>query len=281
MQPQIIPERLVTLRKRLGLSQQSLAEQAGLSRRQIAALEKPLKDKEQRVSRANTLKALALALRVKREVLTGLADMPAEKQETEEIIVRLTPLALLNYDRIKRRYGVSRDEIIEAAPLLFTILAEQSLKAREDKQKERDAFMANLKDMVIYRGMDLTTWLFSYDPNEDDETQSIAEPDVFGRWHSDTFTLTNNPFVDFLLEAARDPRVKAQVTFEASYHGGGAEEYALYADWTTRFPVATVCETEEARLARESDDRRIDDINLLLRRPDRVADQSLAPERAA
>ena len=138
----IDPERLSTLRTSKGLSQAKLARKAGIHPRTIRRLEKEPEQCEK--TREDTVNLLAKALAVEVGVLTGdqpLPEPPADKEPAiapmrSRIRAQIFSESRLAYDLVSRRYGVTASEIINLAPLFFTLLAEGSLKWRREKLKE-------------------------------------------------------------------------------------------------------------------------------------------------
>ena len=70
--------------------------------------------------------------------LPQAGNAPAPEPRRIQIGAEIAPKAKLAYDLIKRRYGVSATEIINMAPLFFTLLAELSL-ARRTREAGRGA----------------------------------------------------------------------------------------------------------------------------------------------
>ena len=62
--------------------------------------------------------------------------------------MRLSPQLRLAYDLVSHRYGPTRAEIVELAPLLFTLLAEGCLAWRRERlEKVREA-AAGLRELA-------------------------------------------------------------------------------------------------------------------------------------
>jgi hypothetical protein len=79
---------------------------------------------------------------------------------------------------VAERYGTTRQQIVELAPLLFFIAAEQSLKERQDRARSlREAVMTiqNLKGHVPF----VTP---NFEPALQFEEEAIQKHDVFGSW---------------------------------------------------------------------------------------------------
>ena len=123
----IIPQRLRKARLDQNLSRKALAERARVSERQIQRLEDP--EQASRNVRNHTVTQLADALGVGTEQLTGVRPMSDDTQ-TVRIGPALVPGVALAYELIERRYKVTLGEVINMAPLLFAVVAEQSLAWR-------------------------------------------------------------------------------------------------------------------------------------------------------
>ena len=135
----IDPKRLTELRKRKGLNQTQLATRAKISPRQIARLESEASAGS--TAREGTINNLAEALDVKPSVLTGEMPMPEASAHSSlgrmrQVSAWVQPNVGLAYALIKRRYGVSLTTLVNAAPLMFVLLAEGSFAWRREKLKE-------------------------------------------------------------------------------------------------------------------------------------------------
>lgn len=123
----INPRSLKALREARKLTQEKLAEKAGLSKRVVAACEDSSRDSRPREATAVKLaKALGVSVSALSEEQVDL--QPHERPEPTT--VRMTDIARENYQLIKEKYDVSRDEVVEFAPIMFAILAEMSLEWR-------------------------------------------------------------------------------------------------------------------------------------------------------
>ena len=89
---------------------------------------------------------LAHALAVDPTVLTGEPPAPDFTQrpapaERSPIRAMIEPKARLAYTLLKQRYGVNATDIINMAPLFFTLLAEGSLAWRRERVEAADEAM--------------------------------------------------------------------------------------------------------------------------------------------
>lgn len=148
------PAALYALRKRRRLTQQDLADKAKLSKRVVAECERL---ESQTRPRRSTIEALAKGLGVRVEELcvktapgpedAGAGDpktrtVPARghvvvegsvldrANKVEATTVRISSIAKENFVVLKEKYGVTRDEVVEFAPVMFAMLAEMSLERR-------------------------------------------------------------------------------------------------------------------------------------------------------
>ena len=210
-------QRLSSLRKEKGLSQAKLADLSGITARTIRRMEKePERCKN---TREETAARLAKALAVEPGVLTG--ELPAPKSGKEphaesgrvRISAQVSPKARLAYDLVRRRYGVSATEIINMAPLLFSLLAEGSLDRRRERLKEA----CEAIDLLGYNG-------FRLNPDEtiEQEEESIANADVFGEKRlsghpgplEPFYPIEGNPFAEYLHEL--DPNAVDDIEVDSS-----------------------------------------------------------------
>ena len=244
----IQPERLRRLRREKGLSRVRLAELSKVSERTIQRLEN--ESERTQTSRKDTLKDLAKVLGVEEGVLTGDvpfsdANKPPEPERVQ-IGALVAPKARLAYDLIKRRYGVSTTEILNMAPLFFTLLAEGSLARRREKLEEAREAIGRLDELGEESGhpifMGATTVALNADTAEED---SIAKVDIFGeQLFDESYTnlvdpfdpSTENPFAGHLRRLAAGLDRPSVVKVEC-----GGLSYG--APWL-RFPDYDLCDDE-------------------------------------
>ena len=140
-------ETLELLLEAKGLTQKALAEQSGVSSKTISRIIAG----ENRNSNKTTIVRIARALGVGAEELgASLAEKKLRELKenwhaftSSRTIIDLDRRTDIHFDLVSARYGISPQAQIEAAPLLFTILAEMSLADRRkrlnDFQTGRDA----------------------------------------------------------------------------------------------------------------------------------------------
>lgn len=196
---QIIPHRLYQLRTARSLTRKVLAGRAGVSVRQIQRLENPVD--ASRSVRPTTVTKLAQALGVNAKDLTG-APVTSDQSRTVHIGRSLRPGVSLAYELVGRRYGVTVGEILNMAPLLFALVAEQSLSWRAAEYDrisdaaDRLLALASGRMRVAYHAGNVHNEM-GY------EWEAIQKPDLFndpfpadydfydGDWDG-------NPFADYL-----------------------------------------------------------------------------------
>lgn len=203
---QINSETFKKLRKSKGFSQQTLADESGVAKKTIARIES---EKEKGEPRGDTVKLLAKALRVKPEVLAEepesetVREQELQKHGFRPVKLVLNGETILAYGLVADQYGVETRQIINAAPLLFTLLAEMSLNERRRRAKEAeeaiDAFNRIRPEHMEGRSWDAYR-----------EKISIAKRDLFARpidWmevNEFYYEEERNPFSDFLIRLAKE-----------------------------------------------------------------------------
>ena len=143
---EIDPRTLRRLRSSAGLSLRELAKATGLSKRHLNRLE------SSRPSvRTTTINKIADALNIDCEVLKG--DTREENPEPQDVQLgfKVTAQLRLAFDLVQYRYRISRRQLVELAPLLFTLLAEGSLAWRKDCLNEVEVAMNRLHELVLVR----------------------------------------------------------------------------------------------------------------------------------
>lgn len=129
----INPAILKSLREQRGFSQEALADKAKVSKRQIQRIETLQDDDHSTGMRGNTVKKIAGALGVPIDALTGEMKLPSSTPEppkrfTDVMRETFGAASNLNFDLVEARYGVSPEEVVQIAPLLFAMYAEKARK---------------------------------------------------------------------------------------------------------------------------------------------------------
>ena len=244
-------ERLRILRKRKGFTRPQLAKLSGITVRTIQRLER--EPHQSQKTREDTVIRLAKSLSVEPGVLTGELPLP----ESDDMPVSdQAPKTRLAYDLIKRRYGVSRTEIINMAPLFFVLLAEESLTQRHEKLKEAEEAFSRLWKIDGF-------WHGSHAYGEEviregikAEKDSIANIDLFGEhllddehYHRNAFfdepfdSSKNNPFTHYLRKLADELDIPDIV---------GVDEGVLNIASDFKFPHYDICSKELDHIANGS-----------------------------
>ena len=246
----IIPDRLKELRKHGGLSRAKLAAKSNVSRRQITRFETNAIAASG--ARDSTVNDLAKALDVEPGVLTGEMPMPASNRSLDDergvprqVSALLQPEASLACALIKRRYGISRTTLFNAAPLMFVLLAEGSFVWRREKLEE----IGEVADRLCGLGaghLAFAQYAFRAQQGAGGEEESIQKRDLFGEEVSEeAFDMgydrsINNPFADYLRHLAAqigDPDIVEMNEDEGVEFFGPLEN----------FPKFTVCGADFAK----------------------------------
>ena len=225
---QIHPDRLRELRKSQRLSRKELATKSGVSVRQIARIE----GQEGPVAvRSKTMQALTRALRTQPTKLADGEPTPRSQAALShtELRVPMSHEARLNYDLVSRRYGIRASQIAALAPLMFTLVAEGSLKRRREAVAEVDRVLASLGELRKEHSQLYFTALVT-DINEGlgNEERSIAKADLLGDLvrnpesdfgYVSEFAEDVTPFADFLQKLAEELAQPDVVSFNDDRYG--------------------------------------------------------------
>jgi transcriptional regulator with XRE-family HTH domain len=207
------------LRGKHGYTQAELAKMAGMSKDALSRLE--LGKLKGTRTRQKTLMNLAKALRVEPQVLTGeksIEDDPMGYSPRNSLNIRIDTAADNALTLASRRYGFSRERIVELAPLLFVIAAERSLvRRRNHLSAVKDAFdkAATVMASTGHLGNHMGFLIEDYSEMSQvpemirAEESSIANRDIYGDDIPDLLgdPVRENPFTLSLLEDVTDPAV--------------------------------------------------------------------------
>jgi transcriptional regulator with XRE-family HTH domain len=202
----ISKEALKWARKNKRLSQEELADAAKVDTSTISRMER---GDSGRV-RKHTLEQLAAALETKPEELCEVPKSEPDFVKLPMHVAARNALAL-----VAKRYGVSRSDIVQLAPLLFYLAAEHSLSARRDHLGEIDETANSLE--VLQSQMPHLPSLYPVDEEAlRAERESIEARDLFGRRFANQRSFgerresyednQHNPFAAFLTEALEKTR---------------------------------------------------------------------------
>ncbi|MCY4139441.1 MAG: helix-turn-helix transcriptional regulator [Rhodobacteraceae bacterium] len=208
----IDPKRLKDLRKQKRLSRADLAHKSHISQRQIARLESTAAEGSK--VRDRTINELAKALDVEPGVLTGELPIPEAftplsrrgARRPRQVSAWIQPEVSLAYALIKMRYGVNLTTLVNAAPLMFVLLAEGSFVWRREKLNEIEEALKSLFDLSAgYRRF--PAGLSDVHNGARLESASIENRDLFGEEVVESWEHglghnpeKYNPFADFLRE---------------------------------------------------------------------------------
>src|SRR5262249_45381778 len=190
LMPKLDPNALKSLRNAKGWSQEQLAEKTkgeglpALDKQTISRLERGNRDN----TRARTINQLARALNVDPAVLTGalpLPELPRPQGPLEtksQLNLRVATAPRNGLTLVSRRYGVEPSRIIELAPFLFVLAAEESLRRRRERidAVERACEAARAAERDI-RYLPLPNFTYS-EENIAAEHESISRRDLFGTY---------------------------------------------------------------------------------------------------
>ena len=259
----ILPERVRTLREAKGWSKQELANRTqrqrddeghllGVTLKTIQRIESG----EGRKAQPRKVVGLAKALSVDPNVLTGEAPMPDQTARQDagpsvQVNALIRPRYRLAYALASRRYGVPASALIEMAPLMFTLLAEQSLRRRRERVERMEEIARELSDHHDAAGR-LPYGVGAIDVKNitEAERRSIGAADVFGKIVPDVVAIDDrdpdatNPFADYLRglseEIARPDVVEVK-------------EGTLYASAPDGFPGYELCSADLDKIVDDSD----------------------------
>jgi len=285
----ILPETLKKLREWRRFSQQDLADRANqikgasASKRTIVRIERSATAAKK--VRPHTVESLAKALGVKPEALAKPfrddVERDARLQEAgyHRISVHLDLPTRVNFEWVTHNYSVSVQDLINAAPWMFTLLAEMSLADRRRRLKEAvaafDEAMAKLPSHLSHGAVARS----DFECAEYDELQSLRARDIFGNKVLETDNGPDpfdpdetNPFVEYLRSTA-DAVGSDEIDpddLERPY-GGGMPRWPVFQAWLGKLAGADYW----AGYALEHGHVRIKDI------PDELKGEDHAAERAA
>lgn len=194
-------QRLKTLITQAGFKNAKLARELGVSPKTVGRW-----TKGQTTPPAPTIHKIAEALNVNIEVLTGQAPMEGPKRVTasprSRVGADVSGRTRNAFHLATSKYGVTQTQIIELAPLLFTLIAEGSLDHRRQIIRDAEQHVDALNEMAN----GFSSYLRSHRAAEGifDEEESIRNRDIFGQHvGEDAFEFgyyqpTENPFFRYL-----------------------------------------------------------------------------------
>jgi len=122
------------------------------------------------------------------EDVNGEIAIPDDRRRFSKLpfTVNLSGRVRRDCELVRMRYGISREELMEMAPLMFTLVAEDSLSWRRDRVKRARQLIRDMDFAQELMGLKLPINRFDLDETgeppgmEDSEELSIASQDVFG-----------------------------------------------------------------------------------------------------
>lgn len=203
------------------LTRSQLATKSKISERTIARLESETAPAG--TPRERTVNELAKALGVEPGVLSGEIPLPdattrtrTEEGQRRQVGAQLQPKVGLAYALIERRYGLGLTTLVNAAPLLFVLLAEGSFVWRREKAKEAE----EAADLLRSLGLGNQSFGIAAGRAENAagaEEYSVSRRDLFGETlfeegiYDDGYDpYLHNPFADYLRALAKkidDPEI--------------------------------------------------------------------------
>lgn len=214
---QIDGTRLQKQRKAKRLTQEALAEASGIDLQTISRIERG----QIQTPRARTIEALAKALKVDPNQLASQStDVDNEPSfgwgvASSQFNRRVDHDKRNAFSLVAQRYGVSSQQILDMAPLIFAVLAEQSLNERRIALSRACIAIADAE--TAFGCLTHLTPRFEHYASEAlaEEDRAIERRDLFARTIPDDeicygfATETHAPFVRFLAKCVdQTPGVK-------------------------------------------------------------------------
>lgn len=220
---------------------------------------------------ATALETTPEALRLRKE--RAKDERPRSAAARQHLQVLVQPTFSNNLDLVALRYGMSATTILQAAPLLFAIMAEESLRERKKRVDEaRVSVTALMSDNLQSRLPSIRYGAFRAERALDAESVSIRSRNLDGDVNlDDEVGEERSPFADFLSDklielGCSDDIVSTETT------SGFVDEQRLFEE---EFD-AIIKGDKRARLALSEGFARIGDIPSSLKRVDGEADERKA-----
>jgi transcriptional regulator with XRE-family HTH domain len=223
MKRELSPVALQELRKLKGLSHHKLAEQAHLAKSTIIELEKPPRKPSTTMHSVQDRSFDAL----KRVLGATDAQMRGEEPINDPVSVKFVPLrskittvAQMNYDLVGEQYGVSSDQLVQLAPLMFAILVEDSFAWRKEQlelRKQIEELKKQTRDSQYDPEPDLHDGVIDEDFLAEDA--ALAAREVFSKPSlaelPDGYGHASDRFTDFVSAKVKSSggHIRADLTF--------------------------------------------------------------------
>ncbi|MDD9997296.1 MAG: helix-turn-helix domain-containing protein [Rhodospirillaceae bacterium] len=249
---QINPDTLMRLRRNKRMSRRGLAQKSGISERHIARLETTRSS-----VRATTVNQIAGALQTDQKTLTSEVEVDAFEAPDVQMGLKISPQLRLAFDLVGQRYGISRRELVELAPLLFTLMAEGCLAWRRECLQQVEDAMGRLSELSEIGQLGFAGLLHDIETGCDVEGDSIGKADLLGdvvrrdgHFSGSDYPNRCTPFADYLCKLAEDLKLDRTVVFNSD----DPTEYISTVGCDTIWGAEPylVCATELADLAGDS-----------------------------
>lgn len=236
---ELVPKRLKDLMAQKDMKNVALAKLVNRNPKTISRWQK--EDSEATTLSEGMVLRIAHALNVDVEVLTGDAPMPEQKHGgarpiRSRIGADVSARTRNAFIMIGKHYEITQTQIIELAPLLFTLIAEGSLDHRRGNLEKTECHINAIHEMA-YGGY---SRLFSQDAAElsDKEIESINNRDVFGERLGQSpnahgnFHPTGNPFFEYIKVLTTTLTDKAAVDLgdEEDLYASNIPDFTLFLD---------------------------------------------------
>jgi transcriptional regulator with XRE-family HTH domain len=235
METKINPNTLKSLRNQHDLTQEELAGRIRCNTVQVSRWERG----ENRRPRKDLREKLAKALRTDWETLTRPpTEVPQDELQRivpkEQLNIRVEKATKTALELVCLRYGVKSATVVELAPLLFLITAENSLRFRRDKLRAACALMSDAETTALSH---LGKYVFysNWDDKASDEEKSISKRDIFAEtlegWDWGIWDEENDcPYTNYLRHLADDLIEEGDAVAEISPNHGTAPDYKIALD---------------------------------------------------
>lgn len=210
----------------------NLSKKSGLTEKTLSRILKG----ETETAREDTVAKIAKALETNVHELTTI-DL--QKQVEERIELKefwkeqgsikksflISVSTLINYDLVQTEYGLTMEQLVAIAPLLFTQMAEQSLNWRKEKFEALEAKIETLSD-DYYLPAKYVAFSAGWEDDLMSEQESIAKRDLFGDQINTKYSVieNRNPFVEFLKSQISETTSKIHDDYEECPDFVGYEE---------------------------------------------------------
>ena len=231
----INPETLKSLRNERKMTQAQLAERISCNPAQVSRWER---GKNLRL-RSDLREKLANALRVDWDTLTRPPSAtpdgePLEMIRKEQLNVLVKGATKTALDLVCLRYGVKPSTVVDLAPLLFLITAENSLRTRQQKLQAAWHLMSEAEKTALPH-IGKQVFYNSWEDRVSEEQKSISDRDIFAK------TLDGNgwdlwdeesdcPYTNYLRELATELIKEGDVIADMSPNYGNGPSYTVALD---------------------------------------------------